>query len=252
MNEREQKGLIAITGGTRGIGAAIAALAAECGYAVAVSYANDDAAASRLIEQLSLKTAAWAIKADMGEAEGAGRLFRALDEIGLPLAALINNAGVTGGFSRVDELTNSTLQRVFEVNVFGCFLCAREAVCRMSTRHGGHGGNIVNISSRAADLGGGGEWVHYAASKGALNTLTIGLAREVASESIRVNAVAAGLIDTGLHAAAGVPDRLERLAPQTPLQRGGTAKEVAEAVMWLISPAASYVTGAILPVAGGR
>jgi NAD(P)-dependent dehydrogenase (short-subunit alcohol dehydrogenase family) len=179
-------------------------------------------------------------------------LFAAADQMGVPLAGLVNNAGISGGFARLDALQGEALRRVLAVNVAGSFLCAREAVRRMSTRHGGRGGTIVNISSIAAKLGSPGEWIHYAASKGALDTLTVGLAREVAAEGIRVNAVSPGLIATDLHAAAGAPDRLERLAPGIPMGRAGTAAEVAAAVLWLMSTSASYVTGAVVPVGGGR
>jgi len=165
---------------------------------------------------------------------------------------LVNNAGVTGGFARLEALSADVLARVLAVNVAGTVLCAREAVRRMSNRQGGEGGAIVNLSSLAARLGGGGEWVHYAASKGAVESFTIGLAREVAAEGIRVNAVAPGLIATGLHAAAGAPERLGRLGPGVPMQHAGSAQEVAEAILWLLSRAASYVTGAIIPVGGGR
>jgi NAD(P)-dependent dehydrogenase (short-subunit alcohol dehydrogenase family) len=165
---------------------------------------------------------------------------------------LVNNAAITGGFSRVESVTAEALAHVMAVNVTGAILCAREAVRRMSTCHGGSGGAIVNISSRAAHTGSAGEWVHYAASKGAIDSFTIGLAREVATEGIRVNAVAPGLIETGLHAANGMPDRLDQLAGTIPMQRPGTPIEVAEAVLWLLSPAASYTTGAILEVGGGR
>ncbi len=168
------------------------------------------------------------------------------------MTTLVNNAGISGGFARVDQVREEMLSRVFAVNVTGAFLCAREAVRRMSSQHGGNGGSIVTISSRAAQIGGGGEWVHYAATKGALDTFTLGLSREVALEGIRVNAIAAGLIETGMHAAAGAPDRTDRLAPGVPMRRAGKPEEVAEAVLWLASPAASYVTGAILSVARGR
>ncbi len=168
------------------------------------------------------------------------------------MCGLVNNAAITGGLARVENVTADAVERMLAVNVFGTILCSREAVRRMSTRRGGRGGSIVNISSLAARTGAAGEWVHYAASKGAVNSFTIGLAREVATEGIRVNAVAPGLIDTGLHAANGEPGRLERLRPTIPMQRAGTATEVAEAVLWLLSPAASYVTGTILEVGGGR
>jgi NAD(P)-dependent dehydrogenase (short-subunit alcohol dehydrogenase family) len=169
-----------------------------------------------------------------------------------PLRALVNNAAVTGGFARVEEVQASAISRTLSVNVGGAILCSREAIRRMSTRRGGQGGAIVNISSLAARTGAAGEWVHYAASKGAINAFTIGLAREVAAEGIRVNAVAPGLIETDLHSDNGAPDRLARLAPSIPMQRAGTSNEVAAAVRWLISPAASYVTGTILEVGGGR
>jgi NAD(P)-dependent dehydrogenase (short-subunit alcohol dehydrogenase family) len=168
------------------------------------------------------------------------------------IKALVNNAGVTGGFARVEEVTSAAIANVFAINVTGTILCSREAVRRMSTRHGGTGGAIVNISSRAAHTGAAGEWVHYAASKGAIDSFTIGLAREVATEAIRVTAVAPGLVDTGLHAANGEPGRLQRLMPTIPMQRAGTPREIAEGVLWLLSPAASYTTGAILQIGGGR
>ena len=242
-----------ITGGSRGIGAATALMAAARGYAVVVNYVADTAAARRVVDEVMRAGGrAIAVQGDVANEQDVIQLFATADhELG-PLAALVNNAGVTGGFSRVDELRMETLSRVLAVNVSGAFICAREAIRRMSTRHGGRGGTIINVSSRAAQLGSPGEWVHYAASKGALDTLTIGLAREVAREGIRVNGVALGLIDTELHAAAGAPDRVERMAPTVPAGRAGTPAEVAEAVLWLASPAASYVTGAILSVAGGR
>jgi NAD(P)-dependent dehydrogenase (short-subunit alcohol dehydrogenase family) len=169
-----------------------------------------------------------------------------------PIKALVNNAGVTGGFARVEEVTSAALAKVFGVNVAGTILCSREAVRRLSTRRGGTGGAIVNISSRAVHTGAAGEWVHYAASKGAIDSFTLGLAREVATEGIRVNAVAPGLVDTGLHAANGEPGRLQRLMGTIPMGRPGEPREVAEGVLWLLSPAASYTTGAILNIGGGR
>jgi len=242
-----------VTGSGRGIGAAIAKGLAKDGYAVAVNYIHNEAAASQVVSEIkSTGGIAFAIQADISKDADVVRLFAAVDRNFGTLTALINNGGVTGKFGRVEELSAATLESVFSVNVIGAFLCCREAVRRMSTRNGGSGGNIVNISSRAAQIGGAGEWIHYAATKGALDTLTIGLAREVAAEGIRVNAVAPGLIDTELHAAAGIPDRMQRLAPTVPMGRPGTADEVAGCVRFLLSSAAAYVTAAILPVSGGR
>jgi len=242
-----------VTGSGRGIGAAIAKGLAEDGYAVAVNYIHNDTAASQVVSEIkSAGGIAFAIQADISKDADVVRLFAAVDRNFGTLTALINNGGVTGKFGRVEELSAATLESVFSVNVIGAFLYCREAVRRMSTHNGGSGGNIVNISSRAAQIGGAGEWIHYAATKGALDTLTIGLAREVAAEGIRVNAVAPGLIDTELHAAAGIPDRMQRLAPTVPMGRPGTADEVAGCVRFLLSPAAAYVTAAILPVSGGR
>ncbi len=253
MSNQSECGTLIVTGASRGIGAAIAKLAAGRGFSVAVNFFTGEPEATVITEQIvSAGGRACAIQADVAREEDVIRLFETAErELG-PIKALVNNAAITGGFSRVDSVSAKTLERVMAVNVTGTFLCAREAVRRMSTRHGGTGGAIVNISSRAAQIGSAGEWVHYAASKGAIDSFTIGLAREVATEGIRVNAVAPGLIDTGLHAANGAPDRLNRLTSSIPMQRPGTAPEVAEAVLWLLSPAASYTTGAILEVGGGR
>ena len=253
MPNKYKPGTLIVTGASRGIGAAIAQLAGALGFSVAVNFAKGEAEARRVTDQIiSAGGRARAIRADIAREEDVVALFQTAErELG-PIKALVNNAAITGGFSRVDSVSASALEQVMAVNVTGAILCAREAVRRMSTLHGGTGGTIVNISSRAARTGSAGEWVHYAASKGAIDSFTIGLAREVATEGIRVNAVAPGLIETGLHATNGAPDRLERLASTIPMQRAGTPIEVAEGVLWLLSPAASYTTGAILEIGGGR
>jgi NAD(P)-dependent dehydrogenase (short-subunit alcohol dehydrogenase family) len=241
-----------ITGGSRGIGAAVALLAARQ-FSIVVNYARDEVAAADVARQIELAGGrAVAIRADVSVEREVVHLFEEAERKLGPVRGLVNNAGITGGFSRVEAVTGDMLARVLAVNVMGTILCSREAVRRMSTRNGGKGGAIVNVSSQAAKIGGGGEWVHYAASKGAIDTFTIGLAREVAEEGIRVNAVSPGHVATELHAAAGDPGRVERLSPTIPMKRAGTAVEIAEGIVWLLSPAASYVTGAILPISGGR
>ena len=253
MADVERKGLVIVTGGTRGIGAAVAAAAARDGHAVLINFAADARAAEAFVHsQRRDGLELHCVQADLADERGVLALFAAADRLAIPLTGLVNNAAITGGFSRLEDIRADVLRAVLAVNVEGCFLCAREAVRRMSLRHGGRGGSIVNVSSIAAKLGGAGEWIHYAASKAALDTLTVGLAREVAGDGIRVNAVAAGFIATGLHAAAGEPERLERVTPGIPMGRPGTPEEVAQAILWLMSDAASYVTGAILPVGGGR
>jgi NAD(P)-dependent dehydrogenase (short-subunit alcohol dehydrogenase family) len=253
MAGTEQCGTLIVTGASRGIGAAIATLAGARGFSIAVNFATGESEAHGVSEQIvSAGARACVIQADVAREEDILRLFQTAErELG-PIKALVNNAAITGGFARVESVSAAALAQVMAVNVTGAFLCAREAVRRMSTKRGGTGGAIVNISSRAAQTGSAGEWVHYAASKGAIDSFTIGLAREVASEGIRVNAVAPGLTATGLHAANGAPDRLERLASTIPMQRAGTPLEVAEGVLWLLSSAASYTTGAILEIGGGR
>ena len=253
MASQDQHGTLIVTGASRGIGAAIAKMAGERGFFVAVNFVNGKGEAAAVVQEIvSAGGRARAIQADVAREEDVIRLFETAErELG-PIKALVNNAAISGGFARVESVSASALAQVMAVNITGAFLCAREAVRRVSTRHGGTGGVIVNISSRAAKTGSAGEWVHYAASKGAIDSFTIGLAREVATEGIRVNAVAPGLIETGLHAANGAPDRLERLAETIPMQRPGAPIEVAEAVLWFLSPAASYTTGAILEVGGGR
>lgn len=253
MPTLEKLGTLIVTGASRGIGGAIAKLAAERGFSVAVNFATGKVEAEAIAQQIaSAGGRALAIQADIACEKDVIRLFETAErELGA-IRGLVNNAAITGGFSRVESVSAETLAQVMAVNVTGAILCSREAVRRMSTSRGGSGGVIVNISSRAAKTGSAGEWVHYAASKGAIDSFTIGLAREVATEGIRVNAVAPGLIQTGLHDANGEPNRLDRLAPTIPMHRPGTPLEVAEAVLWLLSPAASYSTGAILEVGGGR
>ncbi len=231
----------------------MARLAAERGWAVAVNYATGEIEAKQVVAEIvGSGGRATATRADIAEEDQIVRMFETAErELG-PIKGLVNNAGITGGLARVEDVTAAALERVFAVNVSGTILCAREAVRRMSTRHGGTGGAIVNISSLAAHTGSAGEWVHYAASKGAVDSFTIGLAREVATEGIRVNAVAPGLVETGLHAANGEPGRLQRLKGTIPMGRAGLPQEVAEGVLWLLSAAASYTTGAILEIGGGR
>lgn len=246
-------GTLIVTGASRGIGAAIARLSAKRGYAVAVNYRSAETEAKKIASDIvNDGRRALAIQADVADEKQIIRLFETAErELG-PITALVNNAGITGGFARVEDVSAEAINKTFAVNVTGAILCAREAVRRMSTRHGGNGGAIVNISSRAAHTGAAGEWVHYAASKGAIDSFTIGLAREVAAEGIRVNTVAPGLTDTDLHAANGEPGRLQRLMGSIPMKRAGLPEEIAEGVLWLLSPAASYTTGAILEIGGGR
>ena len=245
--------LAVVTGGSRGIGAATARILAVQGWDVAVGYLRDrDAAESVADECRSVDRRALALQADVSSDSDVVSLFTSVDEELGPLRALVNSAGIVDRKARVDEYPRGRVERMFAVNVVGSFLCAREAVRRMSTSHGGGGGSIVNISSAAARLGSPGEYVDYAASKGAIDTMTLGLAREVASEGIRVNAVRPGLVHTTIHASGGQPDRLERLAGAVPMGRAGQPDEIASAIAWLCSGEASYVTGALVDVSGGR
>ena len=249
----EQMSTILVTGASGGIGAETARLASARGVPVAVHFLQNRPAAESLAQEIvSAGGRALAIHADLGREQDVVRMFdTAVGELG-PVAGLVNSAGVVGGLTRVENVTAAALEEVFRVNVIGTILCCREAIRRMSTVHGGSGGSIVNVSSIASRIGGGGEWVHYAASKGAVDSFTLGLAREVAAEGIRVNAVSPGIVATELHAKAGAPDRLERMAPGIPMKRPGTPLEVAQAILWLLWEAPAYVTGSILEIGGGR
>ena len=253
QNKQNKQKTLLITGGSRGIGAATALLAARQGYAVAVNYTRNAGAADSVVQQIHAGGGrAIALQADVAVEKEVMAMFEKIDAEFGRLDALVNNAGVVDQASRVDAMTMARLQRMFAVNVFGSFLCAREAIKRMSTRYGHTGGAIVNVSSAAARIGSPGQYVDYAAAKGAIDTFTIGLAKEVAPEGIRVNAVRPGIIETDIHASGGLPNRARDVAPQVPMQRAGSADEVAQSIVWLLSDAASYTTGALLDVAGGR
>ena len=245
--------VLLVTGGSRGIGAAVALLAAKQGFAVAVNFNGNQVAAETVVQQIrDGGGTAMCVQADVADEAAVLAMFARVDaELGR-LTALVNNAGVVDMPSRVDAMSVARLRRMFDINVLGSFICAREAVLRMSTRHGGQGGCIVNLSSAAARIGSPGQYVDYAAAKGAIDTFTMGLAKEVATEGIRVNAVRPGIIDTDIHASGGIPDRVAHMAPLVPMQRAGSAHEVAEAVMWLLSDASSYTTGSVIDVTGGR
>ena len=241
-----------VTGGSRGIGAATCLLAAAQGWSVIVNYVRDAGAAEGVAEQIRQRGGrAVALAADVAEEDQVLALFRQIDTLGR-LAGLVNNAGIVDVATRVEDMSLARLQRMWSVNLTGPFLCAREAVRRLSTRRGGRGGSIVNLSSAAARLGSPNQYVDYAASKAAIDTFTMGLAKEVAAEGIRVNAVRPGIIDTEIHASGGQPDRVTQISPSLPLQRAGTAEEVAAAIVWLLSEQASYTTGSVLDVTGGR
>jgi len=246
-------GVMVVTGGSQGIGAAVARLAAARGYAVALSYRTGRHRAEQVVAEIGAAGGrAIAVQADSADEAATVALFAAADAAFGAVTALVNNAGITGPVQRLDSADSAMLDAVMGTNINGVFFATREAIKRMATDLGGPGGAIVNVSSRASGLGGGGEWVHYAASKGAVDSFTIGAARELAPRGIRVNAVNPGLIDTEIHAKAGLNDRLERLGPGVPMGRAGTADEVAKVILWLLSDEASYVTGALLPVSGGR
>ena len=246
--------IVLVTGGSRGIGAACALLAARQGWAVAVNYTRDAAAADAIVQQICAMDGgrAIAVQADVADEAQVLAMFQRIDtELGR-LSALVNNAGVVDTSQRLQDMSVARWRRMLDINVIGSLLCAREAVRRMSTRHGGSGGSIVNLSSAASRLGGSGQYVDYAASKGAIDSFTIGLAKEVAAEGIRVNAVRPGLIETDIHASGGQPDRVRQLEHLVPMGRGGGAEEVAQAVVWLMGEAASYTTMSLMDVSGGR
>ena len=245
--------IVLITGGSRGIGAATAQLAAAKGWAVAVNYASNAAAAESVVQAIVAKGGrALAVQGDVALEADILRVFQTVDAQLGRISALVNNAGVVDRASRVDAMSAARLQRMFAINLTGSVLCAREAVLRMSTKQGGSGGAIVNLSSVAARLGGPGQYVDYAASKGAIDTFTVGLAKEVATEGIRVNAVRPGIIDTEIHASGGEPDRVRQLTHLIPVQRPGSAMEVAQAIVWLMGEESSYCTGTFIDVSGGR
>lgn len=247
------KKVLIVTGGSRGIGAAVARLAAQNGYVVCLSYLSNRDAADEVVASIAAKGGvALAVQADVAIEDDVVRLFEQVDASLGRVTALVNNAGILEKQSRVEDMDSARISRIFSTNVIGSFICAREAIRRMSTKHGGTGGAIVNMSSRASRLGSPNEYVDYAASKGAIDTFTVGLAKELAAEGIRVNAVSPGIIDTDIHASGGDPDRVERMKDAIPMKRGGTVEEVARAVLWLLSDDASYTTGASIDVSGGR
>lgn len=247
------KRTVLVTGGGRGIGAATSLLCAQHGWAVAVNYTSGEAAATAIVAQIrAAGGSALAVQADVSDEAQVLAMFATIERELPPLGALVNNAGVVDVPARVDVMSLPRWQRMFAINVFGSFLCAREAVKRLSTKHGGHGGAIVNLSSAASRIGAPGQYVDYAAAKGAIDVFTMGLAKEVALEGVRVNAVRPGIIETEIHASGGLPDRAKQMAPLVPMQRAGSAEEVAQAIVWLMSDAASYTTGSIVDVTGGR
>ncbi|MEN9539078.1 MAG: hypothetical protein RLZZ126_1313 [Pseudomonadota bacterium] len=245
--------VLLVTGGSRGIGAACCILAAQQGFAVAVNYTSNAAAADAVVAQITAAGGrAIAVQGDVAVEADVMQMFQMVDARFGRLTALVNNAGVVDHPAPVDTMSFTRLRRMFDINVIGSFLCAREALLRMSTKHGGTGGAIVNLSSAAARIGSPGQYVDYAAAKGAIDTFTKGLALEVATQGVRVNAVRPGIIDTDIHASGGLPDRAAQVAPMVPMKRAGSAMEVAQAVMWLLSDKASYCTGTMVDVSGGR
>ena len=245
--------VIVITGGSRGIGAATAQIAAQRGYAVCVNYLRNRRAADTVVSAIErVGGHAIAVAADVASESDVVRLFAVVDSALGSVTALVNNAGILERQMRLEDMDADRLNRIFTTNITGCFLCAREAVRRMSTKHGGPGGSIVNVSSAASRLGSPGEYVDYAASKAAIDTMTVGLAKEVATEGIRVNAVRPGYIYTDIHASGGEPNRVDRVKESVPMKRGGQAVEVASAILWLLSEEASFVTGSFIDVAGGK
>ena len=242
-----------VTGSSRGIGAATARVLAENNYDVCINYRSNSTAADAVVDELvSAGATAFALQADIGNEVDIVRMFETVDQELGPVTALVNNAGILFSQMRVEEMDAERISQVLATNVTGSFLCCREAIKRMSTRHGGHGGSIVNVSSAASRIGSPGEYVDYAASKGAIDTLTRGLSIEVAAEGIRVNCVRPGFIHTEMHAAGGEPGRVDRLSDSIPMKRGGTPEEVANSILWLLSDNASYVTGTFIDIAGGR
>lgn len=247
------KKIILITGASRGIGAATAIKAGKLGYTVCINYAHNKAKAQEVADHITHDGGhAFIVQADVASTAGVNTLFQAIDQQKGQLVALVNNAGIVAPTARVDQMDEARLTQMFQVNVISQFLCAKQAILRMSTKHGGHGGVIINVSSAAARIGSGGDFVDYAASKGAIDTFTLGLANEVAREGIRVNCVRPGFVATDIHRDSGDPARLEKVAASIPMQRAGTPEEIANTIMWLISDEASYITRSFIDVTGGR